>query len=30
MLGGTGEANMAAWKDNWPKVVAFFDNALKE
>jgi dienelactone hydrolase/uncharacterized protein (DUF2141 family) len=30
MLGGTGEANMAAWKDNWPKVVAFFDAALKE
>jgi hypothetical protein len=30
MLGGTGEANMAAWKDNWPKVVVFFDAALKE
>lgn len=30
MLGGTGEANMAAWKDNWLKVVAFFDKALKE
>ncbi len=30
MLGGTGEANMAAWRDNWPKVVAFFDAALKE
>jgi len=30
MLGGTGEANMAAWLDNWPKVVAFFDEALKE
>jgi|GEM_PF-185349 len=30
MLGGTSEANMAAWKDNWPKVVAFFDAALKE
>lgn len=30
MLGGTGEANLAAWKDNWPKVLAFFDKALKE
>lgn len=30
MLGGTGEANMAAWQDNWPKVLAFFDAALKE
>jgi len=30
MLGGTGEANMAAWKDNWPKALAFFDKALKE
>lgn len=29
MLGGTGEANMAAWKDNWPKALAFFDAALK-
>lgn len=30
MLGGTGEGNMAAWKDNWPKTLAFFDAALKE
>lgn len=30
MLGGTGEANLAAWKDNWPKAMAFFDAALKE
>jgi dienelactone hydrolase/uncharacterized protein (DUF2141 family) len=30
MLGGTGEANMAAWQDNWPKALAFFDAALKE
>jgi dienelactone hydrolase/uncharacterized protein (DUF2141 family) len=30
MLGGTGEANMAAWQDNWPKTLAFFDAALKE
>lgn len=30
MLGGTGEANMTAWKDNWPKILAFFDAALKE
>lgn len=30
MLGGTGEANLAAWKDNWPKTLAFFDAALKE
>lgn len=30
MLGGTGEANMAAWTDDWPKALAFFDKALKE
>ncbi len=29
MLGGTGEANLAAWQDNWPKVLAFLDKALK-
>lgn len=30
MLGGAGEANMAAWQDNWPKTLAFFDAALRE
>jgi dienelactone hydrolase/uncharacterized protein (DUF2141 family) len=30
MLGGTGEGNMAAWTDDWPKALAFFDKALKE
>lgn len=30
MLGGTGEANLAAWTDDWPKALAFFDAALKE
>lgn len=30
MLGGTGEANMTAWTDNWPKALAFFDKALKD
>jgi len=30
MLGGTGEANIAAWQDNWPKVIAFLDAALKD
>ena len=29
MLGGTGEAGMKAWTDNWPKTLAFFDAALK-
>jgi dienelactone hydrolase/uncharacterized protein (DUF2141 family) len=29
MLGGTGAANAAAWADNWPKTLAFFDKALK-
>ncbi len=29
MLGGTGAAGMAAWTDNWPKTLAFFDKALK-
>jgi uncharacterized protein len=29
MLGGTGEAGLKAWTDNWPKTVAFFDAALK-
>lgn len=30
MLGGTSEANMAAWTDDWPKTLAFFDEALKD
>lgn len=30
MLGGSGAANMAAWSDDWPKTLAFFDKALKE
>jgi dienelactone hydrolase len=29
MLGGTSAANAAAWADNWPKTLAFFDKALK-
>jgi hypothetical protein len=29
MLGGTGTANAAAWADDWPKTIAFFDKALK-
>lgn len=29
MLGGSGDANMAAWTDDWPKALAFFDAALK-
>ncbi len=29
MLGGAGPDNLAAWQDNWPKVIAFFDKALK-
>lgn len=29
MLGGTGEAGLAAWTQNWPLAIAFFDNALK-
>jgi dienelactone hydrolase/uncharacterized protein (DUF2141 family) len=29
MLGGTGAANAAAWADNWPKTIAFFDKTLK-
>ena len=29
MLGGSVEANAQAWADNWPKVVAFYDKALK-
>lgn len=28
-MGGIKEANHAAWKDNWPKALAFFDAALK-
>ena len=30
VLGGNGEANAAAWANNWPKALAFFDAALKE
>ena len=30
MLGGSPEANAKAWTDDWPKVVAFYDKALKE
>lgn len=30
MLGGTGEAGLAAWTANWPLTVAFFDKALKD
>lgn len=29
MLGGTGTANAAAWADDWPRTIAFFDKALK-
>jgi dienelactone hydrolase/uncharacterized protein (DUF2141 family) len=30
MFGGTGEAGLAAWTQNWPLTVAFFDKALKD
>ena len=30
MLGGSPDANAKAWADDWPKVVAFYDKALKE
>lgn len=30
MLGGTAEAGLAAWTENWPRTVAFFDKALKD
>ena len=30
MLGGSPEANARAWADDWPKVLAFYDKALKE
>ncbi len=30
MLGGSAEADAKAWADDWPKVVAFYDKALKE
>lgn len=30
MMGGTGEAGLAAWTENWPLTVAFFDKALKD
>lgn len=29
MMGGNAEADRAAWADNWPRTVAFFDAALK-
>lgn len=29
MMGGDGPANAAAWADDWPKTIAFFDKALK-
>jgi uncharacterized protein len=29
MMGGTSEAGLAAWTQNWPLTLAFFDNALK-
>lgn len=30
MLGGTAEAGLAAWKQNWPITLAFFNKALKD
>jgi pimeloyl-ACP methyl ester carboxylesterase len=30
MMGGTSEAGLAAWKQNWPVTLAFFDKALKD
>lgn len=29
MLGGDGASGLAAWTDNWPRTLAFFDGALK-
>jgi len=29
VIGGTSEASLAAWQDNWPKTLKFFDDALK-
>jgi hypothetical protein len=29
MMGGSAAANAAAWADNWPRTLAFFDAALK-
>jgi hypothetical protein len=29
MLGGSAQADAAAWADDWPKVLAFFHQALK-
>jgi hypothetical protein len=29
-MGGTAEANAAAWEDNWPRTLAFFGAALGE
>lgn len=30
MMGGTSEAGLAAWTQNWPLTLAFFDKALKD
>jgi uncharacterized protein len=30
MMGGTAAANAAAWKDNWPRTLAFLEDALQE
>ncbi len=30
MLGGSEAANRAAWEDNWPRTLDFFDAALKD
>ena len=30
VMGGTAAANAAAWKDNWPRTLAFLDDAMKE
>jgi hypothetical protein len=30
MMGGSLEADAAAWADNWPRTLAFFEAALKE
>lgn len=30
MLGGTAAAGLAAWQQNWPVVLTFFDEALKD
>lgn len=30
VMGGDGPTNAKAWNDNWPKTIAFFDEALKD